>query len=252
MQVGRCSQVQALILAGGAGTRLRSLLGDHLNKPMAPIAGRPFLEYILIHLQRQHVDDIILCVGYKADLIESYFGTGERWGVHLAYSREREFLGTGGAVKLAETLVSEDDFLVLNGDSFFDVDLDELARFHREVGATAVLALASVDNAQRYGTARLDGAQRIVRFAEKDNEARPGLINGGIYVLTREVFGMIPRGGACSLEREVFPALIGPNLYGRPFPGFFIDIGVPADYLRLQTDPSALFVPLGDRRETTC
>lgn len=249
--------MQALILAGGAGTRLRSVLGETLNKPMAPIAGKPFLEYLIMYLHQQRIDDIILCVGYKAELIQTYFGTGEHWGVRLTYSRETQFLGTGGAVKLAEAHLRGDSIVVLNGDSFFDVDLRELARFHQEVDATATLALAQVDNAHRYGVVRLDSAQRIVSFAEKAQQAEQvdaGLINGGMYVLTREVLGLIPYGRVCSLEREVFPALIARNLYGRVFGGYFIDIGVPADYLRLQTDPSPLFrrVAQGDGRETIC
>lgn len=244
--------MQALILAGGAGTRLRSVLGDALNKPMAPIAGKPFLEYLIMRLQRQHIDDIILCVGYKSDLIQSYFGAGERWGVHLTYSHETEFLGTAGAMKLAAGLVSGDDLFVLNGDSFFNVDVHELLRFHHEACATATLALAHVDNAQRYGVVHLASTHRVVGFAEKAREARAGLINGGIYVLTREVLDMIPSGRACSLEREVFPALIEHDLYGRPFPGFFIDIGLPADYRRLQANPSPLWIASPESKEEPC
>ncbi|MGH2505219.1 MAG: nucleotidyltransferase family protein [Ktedonobacterales bacterium] len=234
--------MQALILAGGAGTRLRSVLGDNLNKPMAPIAGKPFLDYLIARLQRQGIDDIILCVGYKADLIQSYFGDGARWGVHLSYSRETDFLGTGGALKLAQDLIYDDLFYVLNGDSFFDVDLDALARFHRNAGAQATLALARVENAARYGAVRLDEETgRIVEFAEKDETPRAGLINGGVYLLTRAALDQTPAGQVCSLEREVFPALLAAGaLYGQPFPGFFIDIGVPADYARLQADPSPL------------
>lgn len=244
--------MQALILAGGAGTRLRSVLGDNLNKPMAPIAEKPFLEYLVMRLQKQHIEDIILCVGYKADLIQSYFGQGDRWGVRLTYSCETAFLGTGGAVKLAEDLVRGDEFVVLNGDSFFDINLGELVSFHHEAGATATLALARVDNAQRFGAVCLDDTYRITGFVEKDTTARAHLINGGVYVLTREVLDMIPRGRVCSLEREVFPALIARDLRGRPFSGFFIDIGVPADYERLQADPSPLFAASGEGRQAIC
>jgi NDP-sugar pyrophosphorylase family protein len=241
--------MQALILAGGAGTRLRSVLGENLNKPMAPVAQKPFLEYLVMSLHKQGIDDIILCVGYKAALIESYFGCGDRWGVHLTYSRETELLGTGGALKLAEDLLHGDEFIMLNGDSFFGVDLSDLARFHREVGADATLALAYVSNAQRFGAVRLDDERRIIGFTEKDNEVHPGLINGGIYVLARDVLRLIPPGRFCSLEREVFPLLMARKLYGRPYQGFFIDIGVPADYERLQADPSPLFAASGDRRQ---
>jgi D-glycero-alpha-D-manno-heptose 1-phosphate guanylyltransferase len=238
--------MQALILAGGAGTRLHSVLGENLNKPMAPVAGKPFLEYLILRLHRQYIDDIILCVGYKANLIQSYFGQGDRWGVHLTYSHETDFLGTGGAVKLAEDHVRDDAFFVLNGDSFFDVDFGELARLHRAVEAIATLALAEVGDAARYGAVQLDEAHRVVGFAEKDDNARAGLINGGIYVLTRAVLGMIPRGQVYSLESNVFPALIARKLYGRPFPGFFIDIGVPVDYARLRADPTPLFAAAGE------
>lgn len=236
--------MQALILAGGAGTRLRSVLGDNLNKPMAPIDGKPFLEYLIMRLKQQRIEDIILCVGYKADLIQSYFASGERWGVRLTYSHETDFLGTGGAIKLAQDLVRADEFVVFNGDSYFDVDLHALADFHhRAPGASATLALAQVDNAERYGAVRLDDTtQRIVGFTEKGaGTAHAGRINGGVYLLTRQVFELMPRGQVCSLERDVFPALVRMGaLYGQPFPGFFIDIGVPADYARLQADPSPL------------
>jgi NDP-sugar pyrophosphorylase family protein len=242
--------MQALILVGGEGTRLRSVLGENLNKPMAPIAKKPFLEYLVMRLHKQGIDDIILCVGYKAELIESYFGHGDQWGVHLTYSREAELLGTGGAVKLAENLLRGDEFIMLNGDSFFDIDLAGLARFHHEVRADATLALAQVGNAQRYGAVRLDNEGRIIGFTEKDDEVRPSLINGGIYMLARDVLRLIPPGRFCSLEREVFPLLMARNLFGRPYQGFFIDIGVPADYERLQMDPAPLFAASGDGRQT--
>lgn len=233
--------MQAMILAGGAGTRLRSVLGENLNKPMAPIADKPFLEYLIMRLVKQQISDIILCVGYKADLIESYFRDGGDWGARLRYSREEEFLGTGGAVKLAEDLVREDMFVVMNGDSFFDVDLHGLITFHRQASATATLALAQVDNTQRYGAVRLDDMRRIVAFTEKGDDAQVGLINAGVYVLSRDVLTWIPRAQVCSLEREVFPPLIASGLYGRSSHGFFIDIGVPSDYQRLQDEPSPLF-----------
>lgn len=244
--------LQALVLAGGAGTRLRSVLGDNVNKTMAPIAGKPFLEYLIMRLQSQNIVDIILAVGYKADAIESYFGRGERWDVRLVYSREQDFLGTGGAVKLAEDRIRGDEFLVLNGDTFFDADLGELVRFHHDTRATATLALAQVENAARFGAVGVDEGGRIVSFREKDAHAYAGLINGGIYVLSRKVLEMIPTGQVCSLERDVCPALVGHNLFGRSFPGFFIDIGVPADYEHLQANPSALSAVAREERQATC
>jgi len=117
--------MQALILAGGAGTRLRPVL-ERLNKPMAPVAGRPFLEYLLLQLKKYEIDEVTLCVGYKADLIQSYFEMGDRWGIQVSYSYETDFRGTAGALKLAEDFIHEEDFFVLNGDSFFDIDLHTL------------------------------------------------------------------------------------------------------------------------------
>lgn len=242
--------MQAMILVGGAGTRLRSVLGENLNKPMAPIGDKPFLEYLIMRLHRQQINDIILCTGYKADLIESYFQDGAQWGVHLAYSRESDFLGTGGAIKLAEPLLCADEFFVLNGDSFFEVNFQRLFEFHRSAQAAATLALAHVENAQRYGAVELDDAHRIVAFTEKGEPAHVALINAGVYVLSREALGMIPSAHASSLERDVFPLLVASRLFGQPSQGFFIDIGIPSDYQRLQDDPSPLLVEGIEERQS--
>lgn len=232
-------RTQALILAGGAGTRLRPLLPE-LNKPMAPISGRPFLEYLFLQLKKHGVEDITLCVGYKADLIESHFGTGERWGLRLSYSHETDFLGTGGALKRAEALIHADTFFVMNGDSLLDVDLRALWRYHRDRHALATLALATVADTQRYGAVSLDQSGRVVRFIEKGGAHAAGLINGGVYVFARQVLDGIPGGQPVSLERDVLPALIEQGLYGLPSTGYFVDIGVPADYLALESNPSRL------------
>src|SRR6266566_2269164 len=128
--------MRALILAGGAGTRLRPVLIS-LNKPMAPVAGRPFLEYLLLQLKKHEIDEVTLCVGYKAELIQSYFGMGDRWGMQVSYSYETDFRGTAGALKLAEDLIHGQDFFVMNGDSLFDIDLRMLMHYHRKTTATA-------------------------------------------------------------------------------------------------------------------
>lgn len=232
-------RTQALILAGGAGTRLRPVLPG-LNKPMAPISGRPFLEYLFLQLKKHGVEDVTLCVGYKAHLIEAYCGTGERWGLRLSYSHETDFLGTGGALKHAEELIHADNFFVMNGDSLLDVDLRALMRHHRDSHALATLALATVEDTRRYGAVSLDQSRRIVKFIEKGGSHAEGLINGGVYVFARKVLDVIPGGQPVSLERDVLPALIEQGLYGLPSNGYFVDIGVPADYLALQSDPSRL------------
>lgn len=231
--------MQALVLAGGAGTRLRPVLAE-LNKPMAPIADRPFLEYLMLQLKKHGVEEVTLCVGYKADLIQSYFGAGERWGLRLSYSHETDFLGTAGAIKRAESLIHTDSFLVLNGDSLFDSDLRALMRYHRETNALATLALAHVEDTQRYGAVDVDASGRIVSFVEKGKDLAQGLINAGVYVFARAVLDLIPDGQAVSLERDILPRLIGRGLYGLPARGYFVDIGVPADYLGLRSNPSHL------------
>ena len=231
--------MQALILAGGAGTRLSPVLAG-LNKPMAPIAGKPFLEYLLLKLKKQEIDEVTLCVGYKADLIHSYFGAGERWGMQLNYSYEQGLLGTGGALKLAEAHIHEEDFFVLNGDSLFDIDLHALIRYHREMDARATLALAHIDDTQRYGAVSINDSGHIFSFIEKGASNTGGLINSGVYVFTREVLDCIPSGRPVSLEKDILPILIGQGFYGLPLQGYFVDIGVPDDYIRLQSTPTPL------------
>ncbi|HEX6800049.1 MAG TPA: nucleotidyltransferase family protein [Ktedonobacterales bacterium] len=230
---------QALILAGGAGTRLRPVLTE-LNKPMAPVADRPFLEYLLLQLKKHGVEAVTLCVGYKADLIQSYFGTGEPWGLRLSYSHETDFLGTGGAIKRAESLIQAECFFVLNGDSLFDSDLRTLMRCHRETNALATLALAYVEDTRRYGAVGVDAAGRVVSFVEKGKGHAQGLINAGVYVFSRELLDLIPDRQAVSLEHDILPRLIGRGLYGLPSHGYFVDIGVPDDYLGLRSNPSHL------------
>lgn len=234
--------MKALILAGGLGTRLRPLLDDR-PKPMAPVAGKPFLEYLLLQLSHYHVQDIILSVGYQAKLISNYFEDGKRWNLRIQYSYEEQPLGTAGAVKLAEDYLGEDTFLVLNGDSFFDLDLTSFVQQHYSNKAQATIALSAVESSQRYGTVELDQDGQILRFLEKSGEGSQhttSLINAGVYLFNRPVLDIIPSGIPVSLEREIFPVLIGRHFYGVPYRAFFIDIGVPEDYLKLQQEPGRL------------
>jgi NDP-sugar pyrophosphorylase family protein len=240
--------MQALILAGGAGTRLSPVLAQ-LNKPMAPVAGRPFLEYLFLQLKKHAVEEVTLCVGYKADLIRSYFGTGDRWGMQVSYSYETDFRGTAGALKLAENLIHEENFFVMNGDSLFDIELHALMHYHHAMKALATLALAQIDDTQRYGAVGLNNVGRIVSFIEKRQGNIEGLINGGIYVFARKVLDLIPEGRPVSLEKDILPKLIGQDLYGQPSKGYFIDIGVPTDYMSLQSNPGQLLAAV-DQRST--
>jgi len=231
--------MQAVILAGGLGTRLRPLVDDR-NKTMAPVAGRPFLEYLLMRLRRYGVADVVLCVGHGAELIRGYFGTGDGWQMRLRYSREEELRGTGGAIKMAQELIDGESFLVMNGDSVFAVDLYRLADYHRRRNALVTVGLAQVADTRRFGTVETDQTGRVVGFVEKGQGSPSGLINGGIYVFDRGVLDLIPEGRAVSLEHEIFPTLVGREFYGLAFGADFVDMGVPEDYLRLAADPGRL------------
>ena len=235
-----------LLLAGGLGTRLRKIVSNR-PKSMAFVANRPFLEYLILQLKRHNLTDIVLCIGYLGEQIQEYFGDGSKWGVHISYSYERKPLGTGGAIKLAEWLIKEDNFLVMNGDSFLDVDLNRLIDYHVKREALATMALVEVEDPGRYGAVEMDENGEIKSFVEKEGSTKSRLINGGIYVLNREFFGYIPE-GTVSLEKEVFPKLIGKGFYGMLTKGYFIDIGVPEDYKRLQENPQALLELENERR----
>ena len=236
---------QALILAGGLGTRLRPAFHGG-PKSLAPIAGRLFLEYLLIWLRSAGIKELILCVGYEKDQIRNWLVDGAAWGLHVTYSVEKTLLGTAGAIKLAAELISAPYCLVVNGDSFLDVNLAEMYQFHVRHRALATLALARVPDSARYGTVQLDRLGLVTAFQEKkqnlasqdDSPPRrcPQLINGGVYLLEKRFLDLIPPGKAISLETEVFPTLVGKNLYGFVTDGFFIDIGVPAEYQRAQSE----------------
>jgi D-glycero-alpha-D-manno-heptose 1-phosphate guanylyltransferase len=230
--------MQTLILAGGLGTRLRTVIEDR-PKPLAPVADRPFLEYLILQVKNQGFIDIVLCIGYLGEQIQNYFGDGNRWGVQISYSQEKELLGTGGAIKLAQRVIKEDNLLVMNGDSFLQVDLNKLITYHLKKEAQATIALVEADDSTRYGAVEINEEGEIENFVEKGERSRLNLINGGVYLLNRKVFDDIPE-GKTSLEREVFPRLIGKGFYGMPVKGFFIDIGVVEEYQRLQSQSDVL------------
>jgi len=176
-----------------------------------------------------------MCTGYLADQIESRFGDGQAWDVSIEYSKEEVALGTGGAVKLAQSYLRDvPEFLVLNGDSFLEIDFHSLMAFHRgHGGAIATMAVLQVEDASRYGTVCVEGSGRVRGFAEKTGDEAPGLVNGGVYVFSHAVLEHIPEGPA-SLERDVFPRLLEQGVYAQEQHGMFIDIGTPADYARAQ------------------
>ncbi len=225
--------VHAFVLCGGYGTRLRPVLADR-PKSMALISGTPFLQLLLDRLKSQGVSDVILGTGYMAEKIESHFGSGNKLAVRIRYSRENEPLGTGGALKLAEPLIS-DPVLVLNGDSYVEWSLNPMLELFRGKDADLVIVLQAITDVTRYGSVALDKNGRVTEFIEKGIRSGPGLINAGVYLLRKQIVRDLPAETAISLEREVFPRLLDRHVYGLVSTGLFIDIGIPDDFKRAQT-----------------
>ena len=230
--------MQALVLAGGEGTRLRPLTLT-VPKPVMPLAGRPFLTFMLDWLARHGVDDVLLSCGFMGDAVQRVLGS-QRDGTRLRYVTEDEPLGTAGPVRLAADrgLLGE-RFLVLNGDVLTDLDLSSELAEHERTGARATLALVAVDDASSYGVVPTAPDGRVEAFLEKGETgaaAPTDRINAGAYVLEREVVKRIPAGRAASFEREVFPGLVGEGLHGFEADGYWIDIGTPERYLEATWD----------------
>jgi len=227
-------EMQTLILAGGLGTRLQKAV-RHYPKPMALINDRPFLEYLILHLKKYNLTEIVLCIGYLGEKIKEYFQDGAKWGVKIEYSQEAKPLGTGGPIKLADNFIKNNNFLVLNGDSYLNIDLNELIEFHKLQKALATLALVEINKPDRYGLVEVDKDYHITSFREKGAAAKSNLINGGVYIFHKSIFNFIPE-GKISLEKDIFPKLIGKRFYGKPYRTYFIDIGVSEDYNRIQKE----------------
>ena len=225
--------MQALILAGGQGTRLRPLTST-IPKPVVPLVGRPFISYMLEWLRSHGVDDVILGCGHMADGVRGVLGDGESLGIRLRYIEEPEPLGTGGALKFAEDLLDE-RFFMLNGDVLTDIDLTAELAQHERTGALATLALIPVEDPSAYGLVPLNSDNSVREFIEKPGaeQTETDLINAGAYIIERSVLdGMAPAGTNISIEREVFPTLVGRGLYGYPADGYWLDIGTPERYLQ--------------------
>jgi len=227
------NNIPVIILAGGLGTRLRLIIND-IPKPMAPVNGKPFLHYILKSLQGQNVSSVILSVAYKCEMIKEFF-KDEYLGIRVQYSIEEEPLGTGGGIKKAFNLVKDFAF-VLNGDTFFDVPLNELRDFYFSTGSDLVLALKLVKGQDRYGTVQIDEANRIKRFEEK-RFMKEALINGGTYFLNKSLWNKISVEEKFSFEKDVLEKYTDELKFnGKVFENYFIDIGIPEDYERAQHD----------------
>jgi mannose-1-phosphate guanylyltransferase len=225
--------VQALILAGGEGTRLRPLTST-IPKPVVPLVDRPFITYMLEWLRGHGVDDVILGCGFMADRVRRVLGDGADLGIRLQYLEEPGPLGTGGALKFAEDLLQE-RFFMLNGDVLADLDLSAQLEQHERTGARATLALYPVEDPSAYGLVRCNADDSVREFIEKPGveELDTNLISAGAYILEREILdGMPPAGTNVSIERDVFPTLVGRGLYGFEASGYWLDIGTPDRYLQ--------------------
>jgi len=226
------SDVTAVILAGGLGTRLRPAIGDQA-KVLAEVCRRPFLSYLLDQLAEGGLQEVVLCVGHRGEDIRATFGHTYRC-LRLVYSQETEPLGTAGALRLAWPLFRSDSVLVMNGDSYCSVNLAAFWSWHQAKHANATILLTEVSDTKRYGSVEIDDQSRVTRFIEKDSLGAPGWINAGIYLIRRNLLLSIPAHRPVSLERDMLAAWIGRGLYGCFHQGRFIDIGTPEAYASAQ------------------
>jgi mannose-1-phosphate guanylyltransferase len=224
--------VQAVILVGGEGTRLRPLTST-VPKPVVPLVDRPFIAYMLEWLGRHGVDDVVMSCGFLATAVRNVLGDGSQYGLRLRFVEEPEPRGTAGALKYAEQLLQE-RFLMLNGDVLTDLDLTAQIAQHEATGATATLALVPVDDPSVYGLVRLNDDQTVKEFVEKPSadQIDTKLISAGAYVLERTILDRIAPDRNVSIEREIWPQLVGDGLYGFPADAYWLDIGTPERYLQ--------------------
>lgn len=230
--------MQAIILAGGLGTRLRGVVPD-LPKPLAPVRGRPFLAIVLEQLRAQGFVSAVLSVGYRHELIREAF-RDQFDGLAISYVVEDRPLGTGGAIRLAARACGETDVFVLNGDSYTELAFADMQARHREAETPLTVCAVEVPDAARYGRVLVENS-RVRGFSEKGSSG-PGLINAGVYLMRRDLLETLALPEVFSFEVDVLAARVGelcPLVY--PTRGRFIDIGVPEDYARAQ----GMFAPAG-------
>ena len=220
--------MKAFILAGGLGTRLRSIVNDR-PKPMADVNGKPFLQILIEKLSSQGIKDVVLSVGYMAEKIISYFGDGTPFGVSIEYSREEKPLGTGGAIKKAYWLLkNEERFLVMNGDTYLDMDYREMFSKSLELNALAYILVKKGETRQKAGLIELDENFRVKAIREVERAS--GYFYAGASVLSRDVFDHMPEAESFSFEYDLLPRLISHGVYAQVFEGYLRDIGTAEGY----------------------
>ena len=226
------SQVSAIILAGGLGTRLRGV-APGLPKVMAEINGKPFITYLLDQLAEAEIERVIISTGYIAEIIEETVGSSYK-EIQINYSREESPLGTGGALKLAGQTVDSKWCLVMNGDSYTKFDPILLLMNHKKSDASITIVIKKIEDCSRYGSIEMNAEHEIVQFREKGSAAGPGLMNAGVYLMEMGILDKIPDKTPCSLEYDFFPTVIGKGIYGYEAEGKFIDIGTPESYAKAE------------------
>lgn len=222
----------AVIIAGGLGTRLGNALGD-IPKALAPVAGQPFISHLLDQLAQAGLKRAVLCTGHGGDLLEDFVAAGGQ-PLELSCSREPEPLGTGGALRRALPMIEGGVVLAMNGDSYVDTGLADIIDRYCSSASAAAMVLVATPDTSRFGSVAVDANSQVTEFIEKRAGGGPGLINGGIYLLSRQFLSAIPAARPVSLEREVFPAWIGKGLEGYPVDADFIDIGTPESLARAE------------------
>ncbi len=226
---------EAIILAGGFGTRLQGVVRD-LPKPMAPVNGRPFLTYILDYLIDYQYEKVVLSVGYLHEKIVDFFGFRYK-SMAIDYAVETEPLGTGGGIAFAMSKCAADNVLVINGDTMFKVDLTAFERFHQEKNGLLSIVLREVADVSRYGSVTTGNNYTIVLFSEKGVASGRGFINGGVYLIQQKLFEKYPMEGKFSFEKDLMEKLYKQEqFFAMASDGYFIDIGIPEDYLRAQKE----------------
>jgi D-glycero-alpha-D-manno-heptose 1-phosphate guanylyltransferase len=231
--------MECIILAGGLGTRLQNTIGN-LQKCMADINGQPFLHYIFVYLQQQKCTHVVLSLGYKHDTILEWLNRNN-FSFDLDFVVEETPLGTGGGIQLALKKCEKQNVVVLNGDTFFSINLDTILSFHIQQYSTITLALKEMKKFARYGSVFVNDEHQITAFEEKKFK-EDGLINGGIYVVNREQFFMKKSPKKFSFEKDYLEHYVAEkSFFGKVFQDYFIDIGIPEDYQKAQTDFKTIF-----------
>ncbi len=214
--------MQLLILCGGLGTRLKPIT-EKIPKPMVEINGKPFLEYLINYYRKQNINEFILSVGYLKEQIIAYFGNGEKWGVNIKYCEENEPLGTGGAIYKAHNLLKE-NFIVVNGDTFMEINLEDIIKFHEEKYALCTVALKRVKRKQNSGYIEINDQNEIISFKSIESSIEQGYINAGLYIINKKLLKKMPN-EKFSIENDFFNK-IQKQIYGYEVKeGYFIDIG---------------------------